>query len=89
MIYRLRVLQAQILNLLAQLQREFGISCLFITHNIRVVEYIANDVVVMQKGRVEESVPADRVLSNPQSDYTRTLLAAVPRVTMSAAAKSL
>ena len=89
MIYRLRVLQAQILNLLAQLQREFGISYLFITHNIGVVEYIANDVVVMQKGRVEESGPADRVLSNPQSDYTRTLLAAVPRVTMSAAAKSL
>lgn len=89
MIYRLRVLQAQILNLLAQLQREFGVSYLFITHNIGVVEYIANDVVVMQKGRVEESGPADRVLSNPQSDYTRTLLAAVPRVTMSAAAKSL
>ena len=81
--------QAQILNLLLELQREFGISYLFITHNIGVVEYIANDVVVMQKGRVEESGPADRVLSNPQSDYTRTLLAAVPRVTMSAAAKSL
>ena len=76
MIYRLRVLQAQILNLLAQLQREFGISYLFITHNIGVVEYIANDVVVMQKGRVEESVPADLVLSNPQSGYTRSLLAA-------------
>ena len=85
----MRVLQAQILNLLAQLQREFGVSYLFITHNIGVVEYIANDVVVMQKGRVEESGPADRVLSSPQSDYTRTLLAAVPRVTMSAAAKSL
>ena len=81
--------QAQILNLLLELQREFGISYLFITHNIGVVEYIANDVVVMQKGRVEESGPADRVLSSPQSDYTRTLLAAVPRVTMSAAAKSL
>jgi peptide/nickel transport system ATP-binding protein len=72
--------QAQILNLLLELQREFGISYLFITHNIGVVEYIANDVVVMQKGRVEESGPADRVLSSPQSDYTRTLLAAVPRL---------
>ncbi len=77
--------QAQILNLLAQLQREFGISYLFITHNIGVVEYIADDVVVMQKGRVEESGPADRVLGSPQSEYTRTLLAAVPRVVQTAA----
>ncbi len=77
--------QAQILNLLAQLQRDFGISYLFITHNIGVVEYIAHDVVVMQKGRVEESGPADRVLGSPQSDYTRTLLAAVPRLAQTAA----
>lgn len=48
-----------------------------------VVEYIANDVVVMKKGRVEESGPADRVLSNPQSDYARTLLAAVLRLAQS------
>ncbi|MCB2021450.1 MAG: ABC transporter ATP-binding protein, partial [Burkholderiaceae bacterium] len=76
--------QAQILNLLAELQREFGISYLFITHNIGVVEYIADAVVVMQKGRVEEAGPADRVLGSPQSDYTRTLLAAVPRVAQTA-----
>jgi peptide/nickel transport system ATP-binding protein len=72
--------QAQILNLLLQLQRELGISYLFITHNIGVVEYIAGDVVVMQGGRVEEAGPAASVLGNPQSEYTRTLLAAVPRV---------
>jgi len=72
--------QAQILNLLLELQRELGISYLFITHNIGVVEYIADDVVVMRNGRVEESGPAASVLGNPQSDYTRTLLAAVPRV---------
>ena len=77
--------QAQILNLLAQLQRDFGISYLFITHNIGVVEYIAHDVVVMQQGRVEESGPADRVLGSPQSDYTRALLAAVPRLAQTAA----
>jgi peptide/nickel transport system ATP-binding protein len=77
--------QAQILNLLAELQREFGISYLFITHNIGVVEYIADAVVVMQKGRVEEAGPADRVLGSPQSDYTRTLLEAVPRVAQTAA----
>jgi peptide/nickel transport system ATP-binding protein len=72
--------QAQILNLLRVLQRDMGVSYLFITHNIGVVEYIADHVVVMQSGRVEESGTADQVLRNPQSAYTRTLLAAVPRI---------
>jgi peptide/nickel transport system ATP-binding protein len=74
--------QAQILNLLSQLQRDLGLSLLFITHNIGVVEYLADDIVVMQRGRVEEAGPTERVLSAPQSSYTRTLLAAVPRMTV-------
>ncbi|CAN5842619.1 dipeptide ABC transporter ATP-binding protein [soil metagenome] len=72
--------QAQILNLLRELQRELGVSYLFITHNIGVVEYIADDIAVMQRGRIEEQGSADMVLSHPQSAYTRTLLAAVPRI---------
>ncbi|WP_374685039.1 ABC transporter ATP-binding protein [Rhizobacter sp. J219] len=72
--------QAQILNLLRELQRELGVSYLFITHNIGVVEYIADRVVVMQHGRIEEAGPADQVLHAPASPYTRTLLAAVPRI---------
>jgi len=72
--------QAQILNLLRALQRELGVSYLFITHNIGVVEYIADHVAVMQRGRIEEAGEADAVLSRPQSAYTRTLLAAVPRI---------
>ena len=72
--------QAQILNLLRQLQRELGVSYLFITHNIGVVEYVADHIAVMQRGRIEESGLAEAVLSRPQSDYTRTLLAAVPRI---------
>ena len=72
--------QAQILNLLRELQRELGVSYLFITHNIGVVEYIADHVAVMQKGRIEESGTTESVLSSPQSSYTRTLLAAVPRI---------
>jgi peptide/nickel transport system ATP-binding protein len=72
--------QAQILNLLRELQREMGVSYLFITHNIGVVEYIADRVVVMQSGRIEESGTSDEVLSQPRSAYTRTLLAAVPRI---------
>src|SRR5207244_10889176 len=72
--------QAQILNLLKRLQSEVGVSYLFITHNIGVVEYIADDVAVMQRGRLEEIGPAQTVLSHPTSAYTRTLLAAVPRI---------
>ena len=72
--------QAQILNLLRQLQHELGVSYLFITHNIGVVEYVADHIAVMQRGRIEESGTAQAVLGRPQSDYTRSLLASVPRV---------
>ncbi|MBK1616078.1 ABC transporter ATP-binding protein [Rubrivivax gelatinosus] len=72
--------QAQILNLLRELQRELGVSYLFITHNIGVVEYIADRIAVMQSGRIEEQGDCARVLSQPERDYTRTLLAAVPRL---------
>ena len=72
--------QAQILNLLRQLQRELGVSYLFITHNIGVVEYIADEIVVMNRGRIEEAGATQRVLDEPQSSFTRMLLASVPRV---------
>ena len=72
--------QAQILNLLRELQRELGVSYLFITHNIGVVEYIADDVAVMQRGAIEEMGAAQSVLGAPQREYTRALLAAVPRL---------
>ena len=72
--------QAQILNLLKDLQRELGVSYLFITHNIGVVEYIADRIAVMRAGRIEEQGACDEVLSRPTRDYTRTLLAAVPRL---------
>ncbi len=72
--------QAQILNLLTQLQREFGIAYLFITHNIGVVEYIAAKIAVMRSGEIVESGETAKVLAAPQHPYTQTLLAAVPRV---------
>ncbi len=76
--------QAQILNLLKSLQRELGLSYLFITHNIGVVEYIADEVAVMQAGRIVEQGSSDQVLGSPAHAYTRTLLAAVPRLQMAA-----
>jgi peptide/nickel transport system ATP-binding protein len=76
--------QAQILNLLAELQREFGLAYLFITHNIGVVEYIADQVAVMHAGRIVEQGAGQDVLQRPQHDYTRTLLAAVPRLAVAA-----
>ena len=72
--------QAQILNLLRELQRELGVSFLFITHNIAVVEYIADRVAVMQDGAIVEQGASADVLNRPQQDYTRSLLAAVPRL---------
>jgi peptide/nickel transport system ATP-binding protein len=72
--------QAQILNLLEQLQRELGLSYLFITHNIGVVEYIADEVAVMRAGKIVEAGQAQALLTAPQVDYTRELLDAVPRL---------
>jgi peptide/nickel transport system ATP-binding protein len=72
--------QAQILNLLHDLQQELGVSYLFITHNIGVVEYIADRVAVMRAGRIVEQGACASVLEHPQQAYTRDLIDAVPRL---------
>jgi peptide/nickel transport system ATP-binding protein len=71
--------QAQILNLLKELQRELRVAYLFITHNFGVVEYLAHEVAVMKDGRIVEAGPAEQLLAHPTTDYARQLLAAVPR----------
>ena len=71
--------QAQVLNLLQDLQDEYGMSYIFISHDLSVVKYIADQVMVMQKGRVVELADSDELYRNPQHDYTRMLLAAIPR----------
>ena len=70
--------QAQVLELLDEIQNRLGIALLFITHDLRVAAQICDDVAVMQNGRIVEQGPAARVLTNPQVAYTRALLDAAP-----------
>ena len=71
-------IQAQILNLLRDLQVEMGLTYLFIAHNLAVVEHFADDVAVMYLGRIVEQAPADTLYADPVHPYTRALLSAVP-----------
>jgi oligopeptide/dipeptide ABC transporter ATP-binding protein len=71
-------IQAQILNLMLELQERFGIAYLFISHDLRVVRHLADRVCVMYLGRIVETSPADRLYSAPQHPYTEALLSAVP-----------
>ncbi|HEX4916660.1 MAG TPA: ABC transporter ATP-binding protein [Limnobacter sp.] len=70
--------QAQILNLLKRLQQETGVAMLFITHNLAVVQYLADEVIVLRRGEVVERAGAQQVFDNPQHAYTRQLIAAAP-----------
>ena len=70
--------QAQVLNLLQDLQDEFGLSYIFISHDLSVVKYISDVVLVMQHGRVIETADSDQLYASPQTDYTRNLLNAIP-----------
>jgi ABC-type oligopeptide transport system ATPase subunit len=71
-------IQAQILNLLKDLQRDFGLTYLFIAHDLAVVRAMSDRIAVMNRGKLVEIGPAEQVYNEPQDDYTKALLAAVP-----------
>lgn len=72
--------QAQIVNLLQDIQEELGLAMLFIAHDLAVVEHISDSVLVLHRGKIVESGPSREVLEKPKDPYTRELLAAVPRI---------
>lgn len=71
--------QAQVLNLLIQLRKEFGFTYIFISHDLSVVKFMSDRMVVMNKGRIEEMGVADDIYNNPQKEYTQKLIAAIPK----------
>ena len=71
--------QAQVLNLLNQLKEDFGFSYLFISHDLAVVKYMSDQLLVMNRGKLEEVGDADEIYANPQKDYTKQLIEAIPK----------
>jgi ABC-type oligopeptide transport system ATPase subunit len=71
-------IQAQIINLLTDLQGEFGLSYLFISHDMAVIQHVCRNIAVMYQGKIVEAGPREQILGNPQHKYTQSLLSAVP-----------
>jgi peptide/nickel transport system ATP-binding protein len=72
--------QAQVLNLLNELKERHGYTYIFITHDLSVVKFFSDRIMVMEKGRIVEEGPSDELFAHPQHPYTQRLLAAIPRL---------
>mgnify|MGYP001810481822 FL=1 len=77
--------QAGVLNLLKELQQEFNLTYIFISHDLSVVRFMSDRIMVMNKGKIEEMGTANEIINSPQSDYTRKLIASIPQFTESLA----
>ncbi|HEY9640765.1 MAG TPA: ABC transporter ATP-binding protein [Coleofasciculaceae cyanobacterium] len=74
--------QAQVLNLLKDLQQDFGLTYIFISHDLSVVKFVSDRIMVMNRGKIEEIGPAEMVYTHPTRDYTRQLIGAIPDATL-------
>ena len=74
--------QAQVLNLLNDLKKTFGFTSIFISHDLSVIRYLSDRILVMNKGKIVEEGPADKVYFTPENDYTKKLIDAIPGKTM-------
>ena len=72
--------QAQVLNLLNDLKKELGFTSIFISHDLGVVHYISDRILVMNKGKIEEEGTADEIFYHPKKEYTQQLIASIPKI---------
>ena len=79
--------QAQVLNLLNDLKREFGFTYIFISHDLSVVRFMSDRMIVMNKGKIEEQGDPDQIYQSPSTEYTKRLIAAIPAADPEAAAR--
>ncbi|MEM8805087.1 MAG: ABC transporter ATP-binding protein, partial [Cyanobacteria bacterium P01_G01_bin.38] len=70
--------QAQVLNLLKDLQQDFNLTYIFLSHDLSVVKFVSDRIMVMNKGKIEEIGPAETIYNSPQQPYTQQLIAAIP-----------
>ena len=82
-------IQAQILNLLKQLQRERELTYIFITHDLSVIYYFADEIAIMYLGKIVEKAPAEELFANPMHPYTRALLSAIPEPKLNSTRKRI
>ena len=74
--------QAQVWNLLKDLQNDFGLTYIFISHDLGVVKFVSDRIMVMNQGKIVEIGSADSIYNNPQQEYTRSLIQAIPKTNL-------